>query len=104
MSSPDAPDLNAIEARATSDEEIDRDLMLYGFDPTDRYPEYGHNQMREAYQAGWDTARADTLTLVAALRAAETKLAAIRELCAARTSQTAFEVELILNGKGEPTT
>jgi hypothetical protein len=73
VSSPDAPNLDAIEARATSDEGVDRYLMLYGFDPKDRYPEYGHNQMREAYQAGWDTARTDTLALIAALRAAETE-------------------------------
>jgi hypothetical protein len=38
-----------------SDAEIDADLMLeiFGFDPRDRYPEWGNDALRDAWRAGW---------------------------------------------------
>ena len=41
-----------------SDAEIDADLMLeiFGFDPMDRYPEWGNDALRDAYRRGWSAA------------------------------------------------
>jgi hypothetical protein len=42
-----------------SDDEIDNELRLaiYGYDPDEHYPEYGHESLREAYRAGWEDGR-----------------------------------------------
>ena len=42
-----------------TDEEIDFDLgcAILGYDPADKYPEWGNASMREAYRAGWEAAR-----------------------------------------------
>lgn len=39
-----------------SDDDVDAALALaiIGFDPNDRYPEWGNTSLREAYRAGWD--------------------------------------------------
>jgi hypothetical protein len=39
-----------------SDDEVDAALALAiaGFDPRDRYPEWGNASLREAYRAGWE--------------------------------------------------
>ena len=41
---------------ALSDEDVDAALALtiIGFDPNDRYPEWGNTSLREAYRAGWE--------------------------------------------------
>jgi hypothetical protein len=50
-----------------SDTEVDADLMLeiFGFDPNERYPEWGNQALRDAYRAGW-RAREDERTLAEA--------------------------------------
>lgn len=35
-----------------TDETIDSDLAMDGFDATDRYPEHGHDALRSAYRSG----------------------------------------------------
>lgn len=42
-----------------STEEIDAELSLAitGYDPNDKYPEWGNSSMREAYLAGWEEGR-----------------------------------------------
>jgi hypothetical protein len=39
-----------------SDSEIDAALALviFGFDPSDHYPEYSNGVLRKAYRAGWE--------------------------------------------------
>ncbi|MDP7733664.1 hypothetical protein [Mycobacterium paragordonae] len=39
-----------------SKDEIDAELSLaiMGYDPKDKYPEWGNDAMREAYRAGWE--------------------------------------------------
>ena len=44
------------EHRDPTDAEIDFDLVLEGFNPRDRYPEYGYDDLRRAYRAGWEAA------------------------------------------------
>lgn len=62
--------LGAIEARANiSREESEWALTLDGYDFNDNYPEYGQTDVIEAYRSGYQDARADVPTLVAALRA-----------------------------------
>lgn len=40
-------------------EEIDAELSMaiMGYDPRDKYPEWGNSAMREAYRAGWEDGR-----------------------------------------------
>lgn len=45
---------------ATTDDDIDIDLAIEGFDANDRYPEYGHEALRTAWRAGFDSAIAAT--------------------------------------------
>lgn len=42
-----------------NDNEIDAELMLsiHGYDPNDKYPEWGNDAMRKAYLAGWEDGR-----------------------------------------------
>ncbi len=51
-----------------TDEEIDASLALDGFDPREKYPEYNHDQMRTAYQSGYDDALAEALARLEASR------------------------------------
>lgn len=39
-------------AGEVTDEQIDADLCMEGFDPDESYPEYGHDALRQAYRAG----------------------------------------------------
>ncbi|WP_182840758.1 hypothetical protein [Mycobacteroides abscessus] len=41
------------------DNEIDAELMcvIWGYDPNDKYPEWGNESMRKAYLAGWEDGR-----------------------------------------------
>lgn len=44
-----------------SDEQVDAELStaIYGYDPRDKYPEWSHAQMRDAYRAGREDALAE---------------------------------------------
>lgn len=39
-----------------SDDEVDAALAfaISGFDPCERYPDWGNSALREAYRAGWE--------------------------------------------------
>jgi hypothetical protein len=44
-----------------TDAEVDSSLILMGFDPCERYPEYGHRHLRDAYREGWKDAQPDAV-------------------------------------------
>lgn len=39
-----------------TDEQIDADLRMDGFNPDEDYPEHSHEDLRTAYRAGWEAA------------------------------------------------
>lgn len=52
----DAPMAAPDRDQEPTDDRIDADLRLDGFDPDEHYPEHGHDALRTAYRSGWESA------------------------------------------------
>lgn len=44
-----------MSAPERTDEQVDRDLALEGFDAREEWPEYGHGSLRQAWRGGYES-------------------------------------------------
>lgn len=72
-----------------TDEQIDADLALDGFDPDEKYPEHPHSALRTAYRSGYEAA------LIVAGRDSRDGIVVPRELIERLTEPTRSAEDII---------